>query len=206
MAIEAGAKSGIFEPDEITEDYVKNRAKRDYVFYKSDEGAEYAKVLKFDAESINPQVAFPHLPENSVDIDEASAKNIKIDQSVIGSCTNGRIEDLRIAAGILKGKKIAKYSRLIVIPATPDIYRMAEKEGLIDIFMDAGAVVSTPTCGPCLGGYMGILADGERAISSTNRNFKGRMGDVTSEVYLANPAVCAASAILGKIAGPEEVS
>ncbi|MCL6120619.1 MAG: 3-isopropylmalate dehydratase large subunit [Deltaproteobacteria bacterium] len=205
MAIEAGAKSGIFEPDEITENYVKSRAKRDYIFYKSDEGAEYAKLLNYNTETINPQVAFPHLPENSVDINEASAKNIKIDQSVIGSCTNGRIEDLRIAADILKGKKIAKYTRLIVIPATPDIYRMAEKEGLIDIFMDAGGVVSTPTCGPCLGGYMGILADGERAISSTNRNFKGRMGDVTSEVYLANPAVCAASAILGKIAGPDEV-
>ncbi len=205
MAVEAGAKSGIFEPDEITDEYVKTRAKRDYTFYRSDEGAEYARILKFDAGTINPQVAFPHLPENSVDIAEASSKNIKIDQTVIGSCTNGRIEDLRIAAGILKGKKIARYTRLIVIPATVDIYRMAEKEGLIDIFLDAGAVVSTPTCGPCLGGYMGILADGERAISSTNRNFRGRMGDVTSEVYLANPAVCAASAILGKIAGPEEV-
>lgn len=204
MAIEAGAKSGIFEPDEITESYVKERAQRDYVFYKSDEGAKYANILNFNTEMINPQVAFPHLPENSVDVSEASAKNIKIDQSVIGSCTNGRIEDLRIAAQILKGKKIAKYTRLIVIPATNDVYRMAEKEGLIDIFMDAGGVVSTPTCGPCLGGYMGILADGERAISSTNRNFKGRMGDVTSEVYLANPAVCAASAILGKIASPEE--
>ncbi len=205
MAIEAGAKSGIFEPDEITEDYVEKRAKRDYVFYRSDEGAKYAKVLNFNTETINPQVAFPHLPENSVDINEASAKDIKIDQSVIGSCTNGRIEDLRIAAQILKGKKIAKYTRLIVIPATNEVYKMAEKEGLIDIFMDAGGVVSTPTCGPCLGGYMGILADGERAISSTNRNFKGRMGDVTSEVYLANPAVCAASIILGKIASPEEV-
>jgi 3-isopropylmalate/(R)-2-methylmalate dehydratase large subunit len=204
MAIEAGAKSGIFEPDEITEEYVKGRANRDYTFYKSDEGAKYAKILNFNTETINPQVALPHLPENSVDISEASAKNIKIDQSVIGSCTNGRIEDLRIAAQILKGKKIAKYTRLIVIPATVEVYRTAEKEGLIDIFMDAGGVVSTPTCGPCLGGYMGILADGERAISSTNRNFKGRMGDVTSEVYLANPAVCAASAILGKIACPEE--
>lgn len=204
MAIEAGAKSGVFEPDELTESYVKERAKRDYIFYKSDEGAEYSKVLNFDTETIKPQVAFPHLPENSIDIDKASAKNIKIDQSVIGSCTNGRIEDLRIAAQILKGKKIAKYTRLIVIPATNDIYRMAAKEGLIEIFMDAGGVVSTPTCGPCLGGYMGILADGERAISSTNRNFKGRMGDVTSEVYLANPAVCAASAILGKIASPDE--
>ncbi len=204
MAIEAGAKSGIFEPDEITEEYVKGRANRDYIFYRSDEGAKYAKVLNFNTETINPQVALPHLPENSVDISEASAKNIKIDQSVIGSCTNGRIEDLRIAAQILKGKKIAKYTRLIVIPATVEVYRTAEKEGLIDIFLDAGGVVSTPTCGPCLGGYMGILADGERAISSTNRNFKGRMGDVTSEVYLANPAVCAASAILGKIACPEE--
>ncbi|MCL4542297.1 MAG: 3-isopropylmalate dehydratase large subunit [Deltaproteobacteria bacterium] len=206
MAVEAGAKSGIFEPDEITEDYIKKRAERDYTFYKSDEGAKYAKVLNFNAEIISPQVAFPHLPENSVNISEASAKNIKIDQSVIGSCTNGRIEDLRIAARVLKGKRIAKYTRLIVIPATNEVYRMAEKEGLIDIFMDAGAVVSTPTCGPCLGGYMGILADGERAISSTNRNFKGRMGDVTSEVYLANPAVCAASAILGKIGSPEEVA
>ncbi len=205
MAIEAGAKSGIFEPDEITEAYVKDRAERNYTFYKSDDGAEYSRVLNFDSGEINPQVAFPHLPENSIDISEASAKNIKIDQSVIGSCTNGRIEDLRIAAQILKGKKIAKYTRLIVLPATPAIYKMAEKEGLIDIFMDAGAVFSTPTCGPCLGGYMGILADGERAISSTNRNFKGRMGDIASEVYLANPAVCAASAILGKIAGPDDV-
>jgi len=205
MAIEAGAKSGIFEPDEITEAYVKDRAERNYTFYKSDDGAEYSRVLNFDSSAINPQVAFPHLPENSIDISEASAKNIKIDQSVIGSCTNGRIEDLRIAAQILKGKKIAKYTRLIVLPATPAIYKMAEKEGLIDIFMDAGAVFSTPTCGPCLGGYMGILADGERAISSTNRNFKGRMGDIASEVYLANPAVCAASAILGKIAGPDDV-
>lgn len=205
MAIEAGAKSGIFEPDEITEAYVKDRAERNYTFYKSDDGAEYSRVLNFNSGEINPQVAFPHLPENSIDISEASAKNIKIDQSVIGSCTNGRIEDLRIAAQILKGKKIAKYTRLIVLPATPAIYKMAEKEGLIDIFMDAGAVFSTPTCGPCLGGYMGILADGERAISSTNRNFKGRMGDIASEVYLANPAVCAASAILGKIAGPDDV-
>jgi 3-isopropylmalate/(R)-2-methylmalate dehydratase large subunit len=205
MAIEAGAKSGIFEPDEITEEYVSKRANRDYIFYKSDPDSVYIKTLKYNASDINPQVAFPHLPENSVDIFEASAKNIKIDQAVIGSCTNGRIEDLRIAAQILKGKKVAKYVRLIVIPATPDIYRMAEKEGLIDIFMDANAVVSTPTCGPCLGGYMGILADGERAISSTNRNFKGRMGDITSEVYLANPAVCAASAITGKISSPEEI-
>ncbi len=205
MAIEAGAKSGIFEPDEITEEYVSGRAKRDYIIYKSDPDAQYLKTLKYDTAEINPQVAFPHLPENSVDVKEASAKNIKIDQSVIGSCTNGRIEDFRIAASILKGKKIAKYTRLIVIPATPEIYLMAEKEGLIDIFMNAGGVVSTPTCGPCLGGYMGILADGERAISSTNRNFKGRMGDITSEVYLANPAVCAASAIAGKISSPDEV-
>ncbi len=205
MAVEAGAKSGIFEPDEITKEYVSSRISRDYIFYKSDVNSEYINIFSYNASEINPQVAFPHLPENSIDINEASAKNIKIDQSVIGSCTNGRIEDLRIAAEVLKGKRVAKYVRLIVIPATPEIYRMAEKEGLIDIFMDAGAVVSTPTCGPCLGGYMGVLAEYERAISSTNRNFKGRMGDITSEVYLANPAVCAASAVIGKISGPDDV-
>jgi 3-isopropylmalate/(R)-2-methylmalate dehydratase large subunit len=203
MAIEAGAKTGIIEPDEITLEYLKGRAKRPFQIYNSDPDAHYEKIIEIDVSKIEPQVAFPHLPENAKPISEA--KGIKIDQSIIGSCTNGRIEDLRIAAEILKGQQVHSEVRLIIIPATQDIYLQALREGLIEIFITAGGAVSTPTCGPCLGGYMGILAKGERAISTTNRNFVGRMGHPESEVYLASPALAAASAILGRIASPEEV-
>jgi len=203
MAIEAGGKNGIIEPDEITRQYVEGRTKRPYTFYTSDPDARYAKVYEFDVSKIEPQVAFPHLPENARPVSEAG--KVDIDQAVIGSCTNGRIEDLRIAAQVLKGKKVNKRVRLIVIPGTQEIYRQAMHEGLFDIFLEAGAAVSTPTCGPCLGGYMGILAKGERCIATTNRNFVGRMGHAESEVYLANPAVAAASAITGRISHPEEV-
>ncbi|SNR79453.1 3-isopropylmalate dehydratase large subunit [Desulfurobacterium atlanticum] len=204
MAIEAGAKNGIIEPDEITLEYVKGRAKRPYKLYKSDEDAEYAEVFEIDVSKIEPQVAFPHLPSNTRPVTEAT--HVTIDQVVIGSCTNGRISDLRIAAQILKGKKVNPNVRCIVIPATQEIYKQAMKEGLIDIFLDAECVVSTPTCGPCLGGHMGILAKGERAVATTNRNFVGRMGHPESEVYLASPAVAAASAVLGRIAHPDEVA
>lgn len=203
MAIEAGGKCGLIEADEITLEYVKGRAQREWTVYKSDEDAEYSQVIEYDVTNIEPQVAFPHLPENTRGISEVG--DIKIDQSVIGSCTNGRIEDLRVAAEILKGKKKAKHVRLIIFPGTQEIYKQAMKEGLIEIFIDAGAAVSTPTCGPCLGGHMGILAKGERSIATTNRNFVGRMGHPESEVYLSNPAVAAASAIAGKIVSPEEV-
>jgi 3-isopropylmalate/(R)-2-methylmalate dehydratase large subunit len=203
MAVEAGAKNGIFAPDETTRIYVEKRAKRAYKFYASDADAVYCQVIDIDVSKIEPQVAFPHLPSNTRGISQAG--EVKIDQVVIGSCTNGRIEDLRVAAAVLKGRKAAPYVRLIVIPATPEIYRQAMKEGLFDIFLDAKAAVSTPTCGPCLGGYMGILAKGERVVSTTNRNFVGRMGHPGSEVYLTNPAVAAASAILGRIAGPDEL-
>lgn len=203
MAVEAGAKNGIFAPDETTRAYVEKRAKRAYKFYASDADAVYYQVIDIDVSRIEPQVAFPHLPSNTRGISQAG--EVKIDQVVIGSCTNGRIEDLRVAAAVLKGRKAAPYVRLIVIPATPEIYRQAMKEGLFDIFLDAKAAVSTPTCGPCLGGYMGILAKGERVVSTTNRNFVGRMGHPGSEVYLTNPAVAAASAILGRIAGPDEL-
>jgi 3-isopropylmalate/(R)-2-methylmalate dehydratase large subunit len=203
MAIEAGGKNGIIVPDRITEAYVKNRARRIYRFFASDGDARYCKIQEYDVSRIEPQVAFPFLPENCRGISEVG--NIPIDQAVIGSCTNGRIEDLRIAASVLKGKKVAPYVRLIIIPATQEIYRQAMKEGLFDIFLDAKAVISTPTCGPCLGGYMGILAKGERAIATTNRNFVGRMGHSESEVYLSNPAVAAASAVLGRIGSPEEL-
>ncbi len=203
MAIEAGAKSGIIAPDAITKAYVEKRAERAYKFYNSDKDAVYSKVLEYDCAEIEPQVACPHLPENTKNVSEV--KNVKIDQVVIGSCTNGRLEDLAVAAKILKGKKVAKLVRLIVIPATPFIYSEAMKRGYFDIFLKAGAVISPPTCGPCLGGHMGILAAGERAVATTNRNFVGRMGDVKSEVYLANPAVAAASAVKGKIAHPDEV-
>ncbi|HAO21192.1 MAG: 3-isopropylmalate dehydratase large subunit [Desulfobacteraceae bacterium IS3] len=203
MAIEAGAKNGIITPDKITEAYVSTRAVRKYVFFKSDPDATYMMTKEYDVSNIEPQVAFPHLPENTKGISQVG--EIRIDQSVIGSCTNGRIEDLRSAAVVLKGKKAAKGVRLIIIPATPQIYRAALSEGLFDIFLDAGAIISPPTCGPCLGGYMGILAKGERAIATTNRNFVGRMGHPESEVYLSNPAVAAASAVLGKIGGPDQV-
>ena len=203
MAIEAGAKNGIFAPDAITKEYVKKRARRDYKFYTSDVDAVYSDIIEIDARKIEPQVAFPHLPSNVRPISKAG--KVKIDQSLIGSCTNGRIEDLRIAAKILKKRKAASHVRLIVVPATPAIYKQALKEGLIDLFMNADAIISPPSCGACLGGHMGILAEGERAIATTNRNFVGRMGHPKSEVYLASPAVAAASAVLGRIASPEEL-
>ncbi len=203
MAVEAGAKNGIIPPDEITLDFIKKRAKRSYKLYYSDSDAKYSEVIDIDVSAIEPQVALPHLPENTKNVSEVS--NIEIDQVFIGSCTNGRLEDLRIAAKILKGKKKKKYLRLIVIPATPTIYRQALKEGIIETLTEAGAVIGPPTCGPCLGGHMGVLAKGERAISTTNRNFVGRMGHPESEVYLASPAVAAASAITGRITHPDEV-
>ncbi len=201
MAIEAGAKNGIIAPDAVTAEYVRERASRPFATYESDPDAAYARVYEFDAAEIEPQVARPHLPENTCPVSEIG--NVPIDQVVIGSCTNGRMGDLREAAGILKGRKVHRNVRLIVIPGTQRIYQEAMREGLIDIFISAGAAVSTPTCGPCLGGYMGILAKGERAVSTTNRNFVGRMGHPESEVYLANPAVAAASAVLGQIGSPE---
>ncbi|GFP35574.1 3-isopropylmalate/(R)-2-methylmalate dehydratase large subunit, partial [Candidatus Hakubella thermalkaliphila] len=203
MVVEAGAESGIIEPDQLTLDYIAERAKRDYQIYKSDPDAQYWKVIEIDVTEIEPQVAFPHLPSNTRPISQV--ERIQIQQAVFGSCTNGRLEDLRIAAQILKGHKVAKGVRLIVIPATQDIYRQALKEGLLEIFVDSGAVISTPTCGPCLGGHMGVLAEGEKAVSTTNRNFVGRMGHPESQVYLANPAVAAASAVAGYIISPEEV-
>ncbi len=203
MAVEAGGKNGIIAPDEITRAYVEGRCKRPYKFYQSDPDAGYARIYRYDASLIEPQVAFPHLPENSRPVSEAG--QVEIDQSVIGSCTNGRIEDLRDAAKVLKDRKVHKNVRLIIFPGTQEIYLQALREGLIEILIKAGAAVSTPTCGPCLGGHMGILAKGERCIATTNRNFVGRMGHPESEVYLSNPAVAAASAILGRIAGPWEV-
>jgi 3-isopropylmalate/(R)-2-methylmalate dehydratase large subunit len=203
MAIEAGGKNGIIAPDKVTKEFVQSRAKRPYKFFQSDGEAAYRQVLDFDVTGIEPQVAFPHLPSNVKPV--SAAGNVPIDQAVIGSCTNGRLEDLRSAARVLKGRKRAPFVRLIIIPATQEIYRQAMKEGLFEIFLDANAVISTPTCGPCLGGYMGILAKGERAVTTTNRNFVGRMGHPESEVYLANPAVAAASAVLGRIGSPEEV-
>jgi 3-isopropylmalate/(R)-2-methylmalate dehydratase large subunit len=203
MAIEAGGKNGIFHVDERTLEYVKPRAKRNFTVYTSDPDAKYAKVYEWDVSKLEPQVAFPHLPENAKPLSECG--DVTIDQSIIGSCTNGRIEDLQQAALVLKGKKVNPNVRLIIIPGTQEIWRQAMREGLFEIFIDAGAAISTPTCGPCLGGHMGILAKGERAVATTNRNFVGRMGHPESEVYLANPAVAAASAVAGKIAGPEEV-
>ena len=203
MAIEAGGKNGIFEVDEITEEYLKDRVNRPYTAYKADDDAEYEKVYDIDLSKLKMTVAFPHLPENTRTIDEVG--EVKIDQCVIGSCTNGRIEDLRNAAKVFEGKHVAKGIRALIIPATQKIYAQAMHEGLFDIFLNAGCVISTPTCGPCLGGHMGILAKGERAISTSNRNFVGRMGHPESEVYLASPAVAAASAIKGYIASPEEV-
>lgn len=204
MAIEAGGKAGLIAADQKTEAYLKDRAQREYTIVKPDEDAEYEEVIEIDVSKIAPQVAFPSLPENTKGLDEIEEK-IEIHQSVIGSCTNGRIEDLRAAAEIFKGQKVHKNVRCLVFPGTQAIYKQAMHEGLFDIFIDAGVAVSTPTCGPCLGGHMGILAEGERAISTTNRNFVGRMGSTKSEVYLASPAVAAASAVKGYIAGPEEV-
>ena len=203
MAIEAGAKNGIFEVDEQTVAYVKERSNRDFVDYTADEDAVYDARYEIDLSEIKPTVAFPHLPENTRTFDEIG--EIKIDQVVIGSCTNGHYKDLAEAAEIFKGRQVANRVRAIIIPATQDIYLKAMENGLLKIFIEAGCVVSTPTCGPCLGGYMGILAAGERAVATTNRNFVGRMGHVESEVYLASPAVAAASAIVGRLASPEEV-
>ena len=203
MAIEGGAKNGIFPVDDLTRAYMKEHSKRPFVEYEADADAVYDEEYTIDLSTLKPTVAFPHLPENTKTIDEVG--DIKIDQVVIGSCTNGRMDDLRIAAKILKGRKVAKGLRVIVIPATQKIYLDAMEEGLIRTFIEAGAIVSTPTCGPCLGGYMGVMAEGERCVSTTNRNFVGRMGHVESEVYLASPAVAAASAITGKISGPDEI-
>jgi 3-isopropylmalate/(R)-2-methylmalate dehydratase large subunit len=204
MAIEAGAKNGIFEVDDQTLEYIKEHSDREPVVYKADDDAQYDEVIEIDLSEIYSTVAFPHLPENTRVVKDLK-EDVKIDQVVIGSCTNGFLKDLREAASILKGKKVAKRVRAIIIPATPKIYMDAMDEGLLKIFMEAGCTVSTPTCGPCLGGHMGILAKGERAVATTNRNFVGRMGDPESEVYLASPAVAAASAIAGKIAIPQEV-
>ena len=204
MAIEAGAKAGIFRVDGETKKYVKARANRSYQVYQPDEDAEYAKTIEYDVSKIEPQVAMPHLPSNVKPVSQVG--NIKIDQIVIGSCTNGRLDDLRLAARILKGRQVSPEVRCIIIPGTQQIYLDALREGLIETFIKAGAAASTPTCGPCLGGYMGVLAAGERCVSTTNRNFVGRMGSPQSEVYLANPAVAAASAIMGRIASPEEIA
>jgi 3-isopropylmalate/(R)-2-methylmalate dehydratase large subunit len=203
MAIEAGGKSGIIVPDRITKSYVRKRAKRPPLYYKSDKKAAYTDIREYDCSKITPTVSCPHLPSNTRPA--AELFEISIDQAFVGSCTNGRLEDLREAAAVMKGRKVNPNVRMIVIPATQKIYKQAMKEKLLDIFIEAEAVVSTPTCGPCLGGYMGILAKGERAIATTNRNFVGRMGHPESEVYLSNPAVAAASAVLGRIGTPEEL-
>ena len=203
MAIECGAKNGIFPVDDICRQYLAERFDGEVVAYEADADAEYSREITIDLAALRPQVAFPHLPSNTHAVDEID--KIAIDQVVIGSCTNGRLEDMRVAGEILKGKKVAPYLRLIVIPGTQDVYEACMKEGITQTILDAGGVVSTPTCGPCLGGYMGILAKGERALSTTNRNFVGRMGDPESEVYLCNPAVAAASAVTGYITNPEEV-
>jgi len=201
MVIEAGAKNGIFPVDDAAIQYIKEHSSKEYKIYEADSDANYDKTYEIDLASLKPTVAFPHLPENTRTIDKVG--DIKIDQVVIGSCTNGRIEDLRTAAKILEGRRVAKGLRVIIFPATQGIYLQAMEEGLLSIFIKAGAIVSTPTCGPCLGGHMGILAAGERAVATTNRNFVGRMGHVESEVYLASPAVAAASAVTGKISGPD---
>ena len=203
MAIEAGGKNGIFPVDDLTIEYMKEHSTKEYTVYEADEDAEYDEEYTIDLSTLRPTVAFPHLPENTRTIDEVG--DVKIDQVVIGSCTNGRIEDMRTAAKILEGREVAKGVRCIVFPATQAIYLQCIEEGIMTTFIKAGCAVSTPTCGPCLGGHMGILAKGERAVATTNRNFVGRMGDPESEVYLASPAVAAASAITGKISGPEEL-
>ena len=205
MAIEAGAKNGIFEVDEKTLAYIAERSDRKPVVYKADEDASYDEVIEIDLSSIKPTVAFPHLPENTKTVDEI-AEPVKIDQVVIGSCTNGYYENIKEAAELMRGRKVAKGVRAIIIPATQEIYLRAMREGLLEVFIEAGCAVSTPTCGPCLGGHMGILAPYERAVATTNRNFVGRMGDPTSEVYLASPAVAAASAILGRIASADDLT
>ena len=204
MAIEAGGKNGIFPVDALTRQYLKEHSDREYKVFTADEDAVYEKEYTIDLSTLRPTIAFPHLPENTHKIDDIK-EEISIDQVVIGSCSNGRLEDLRIAASVLKGRHIADGIRCIVIPATQAIYLQAMEEGLLRTFIEAGAVVSTPTCGPCLGGYMGVLAEGERCVSTTNRNFVGRMGHVNSEIYLASPAVAAASALTGKISSPYEL-
>ncbi|MBW2107847.1 MAG: 3-isopropylmalate dehydratase large subunit [Deltaproteobacteria bacterium] len=203
MAVEAGAKSGIVAPDQKTRDYVQKRATRPFQVYESDPDAEYVQERVYDASGIELQVACPHLPDNTRAVQEVGT--VAVDQVVIGSCTNGRIEDLRMAAAVLKGRKVDPKVRLIVIPGSPTVYRQAMEEGLFDIILDAQGIISPPTCGPCLGGFMGILGPGEKAVATTNRNFVGRMGHPSSEVYLAGPAVAAASAVLGRVAGPEEL-
>jgi 3-isopropylmalate/(R)-2-methylmalate dehydratase large subunit len=204
MAIEAGGKNGIIAPDGITQAFMMSVTDRPYRRYHSDPDAEYVRVVEVDCANLELQVSFPHLPENARPISQVG--DVPIDQSVIGSCTNGRIEDMRVAAQILKGRKVHRNVRALIIPATPRVHLQCIREGLAEIFLEAGAALSTPTCGPCLGGHMGVLAKGERAVATTNRNFVGRMGHPESEVYLAGPAVAAASAVLGKIAGPEELS
>jgi len=203
MAIEAGGKAGLFHVDNKTQLYIKSRANRDYLVYEPDIDTEYARVIEYDVTSIEPQVSLPHSPANAKSVNEVD--NVKIDQAVIGSCTNGRVEDLRLAAQVLKRHKVRHGVRCIIIPGSQQVYLEALSEGLIEIFIKAGAAVSTPTCGPCLGGHMGVLAEGERCISTTNRNFVGRMGSTGSEVYLANPAVAAASAVAGMIVSPDRV-
>jgi len=203
MAIEAGAKNGIMEPDQITLRFIRQRATRPHRIFQSDPGASYREIREYDVSKIHLQVALPHIPSNVKDVREIG--KIEIDQVVIGSCTNGHLDDLRVAAKILRGRKIASSLRLIIIPATQEIFKQAMKEGLLKMFLSAGAVISPPTCGPCLGGHMGILASGEKALATTNRNFRGRMGHAESEVYLSSPAVAAASAIQGWICHPEEV-
>jgi len=203
MAIEAGGKAGIIEVDDVTRAYLEGRAERPWTEYHSDPDAVYEAVYEIDAADIEPTVAFPHLPSNVRPV--AQARGIAIDQAVIGSCTNGRFSDMVQAAEVLRGRKVHPNVRCIVIPATQQVYRKCVQEGLVEVFLDANCAISTPTCGPCLGGYMGVLAAGERAIATTNRNFVGRMGDVASEVYLASPAVAAASAVAGHIALPEDL-
>ena len=206
MAIEAGAKNGIFPVDEKTEEYLKEHTKKDYHVYEADEDAEYESIVEIDLSEVRPTVAFPHLPGNAKTIDEVEAMEpIKIDQVVIGSCTNGRISDMRKAAAILKGHTVHPDVRVMVVPATQEVYKECIKEGLVDIFIDAGCAFNTPSCGPCMGGHMGVMAPGEKCVSTTNRNFVGRMGDVESLIYLASPEVAAASAIAGYIANPEKV-
>ena len=203
MAVEAGAKAGLIPVDDVARAYLDGRVERPYTVHASDPDAEYSQVIEIDAADIVPTVAFPHLPSNTRPVSEA--RDVRIDQAVIGSCTNGRIEDMRQAAAVLAGRKVAPDVRCIVIPATQEVYRQCIREGLTDIFLDANCAVSTPTCGPCLGGYMGILTAGERAVATTNRNFVGRMGHPDSEVYLASPAVAAASAVLGHIGLPDDL-
>ena len=203
MAVEAGAKNGIIEADEITRAYVQERSLRRPICWESDSDATYERVISIDTESVLPQVALPHSPDKVCGVSDVGA--VKLDQVFLGSCTNGRMEDLRQAAELLKGRSVAKGTRFVVIPGSPLIYKQAIREGILEVLLDAGAVIGPPCCGPCLGGHMGILAEGERALSTSNRNFVGRMGHPKSEVYLAGPAVAAASAVLGRIGSPEEL-